>query len=109
MKKVLIVVDMQNDFIDGSLGTKEAVKTVPEVVKEIEKDYDLVICTRDTHHEDYMDTNEGKHLPVVHCVEGTEGWKLQKEVAEAVAGKEHSIIINKPTAHIYGIQCTGTK
>ena len=56
-----------------------------------------MICTRDTHHENYMDTNEGKHLPVVHCVEGTEGWKLQKEVAEAVAGKEHSIIINKPT------------
>ena len=97
MKNVLIVVDMQNDFIDGSLGTKEAVVTVSNVVEEIGRDYDLVICTRDTHHEDYLETNEGKHLPVVHCIEGTEGWQIRDEVAEAAEKTGRSFIINKPT------------
>ena len=97
MSKVLIVVDMQNDFIDGSLGTKEAVETVDNVVAEINKDYDLVICTRDTHHEDYLNTSEGRHLPVVHCQENTDGWMIRKEVAEAVDKKDNKLIINKGT------------
>jgi len=97
MSKVLIVVDMQNDFIDGSLGTKEAVDTVDKVVAEIKKDYDLVVCTRDTHHDDYLNTSEGKHLPVVHCIEDTEGWMIRKEVAEAVDSKANKLIINKGT------------
>lgn len=75
-KKTLIVVDMQNDFIDGALGTKEAVEIV-ENVKEKIKEYadrgDEIIFTRDTHYEDYMETNEGRHLPVPHCIEETEG------------------------------------
>ena len=78
-KKTLIVVDMQNDFIDGALGTKEAAAIVENVKKKI-KEYadrgDEIIFTRDTHYEDYMETNEGKHLPVPHCIEETEGWEI---------------------------------
>lgn len=83
MKNLLIVVDMQNDFIDGSLGTREAQAIVPKVVEKIkayEKNGDDVIFTMDTHGEDYLDTLEGKNLPVVHCVKGTKGWELQKDV-----------------------------
>ena len=83
MKKTLIVIDMQNDFIDGALGTKEAQAIVPKVKKKIEE-YDargdLVVFTRDTHQNDYLDTNEGKHLPVEHCIEGTYGWQISSEL-----------------------------
>ena len=80
MKKTLIVVDMQNDFIDGSLGTAEAVSIVENVaakIAEYRERGDEVIFTRDTHHENYMETNEGRHLPVVHCIEGTQGWEIR--------------------------------
>ena len=79
MNKTLIVVDMQNDFIDMALGTKEAVAIVPNVKKKIEeyiKNGDEVIFTRDTHHDNYLDTAEGKKLPVVHCIEGSKGWQI---------------------------------
>ena len=79
MKKTLIVIDMQNDFIDGSLGTDEAVKIVPNVRKKIEEyrsNGDEIIFTRDTHGEDYLSTPEGKKLPVVHCVKNTHGWQI---------------------------------
>lgn len=95
MKKTLIVVDMQKDFIDGALGTKEAVAIVENVKKKIaeyQKNGDEIIFTRDTHQADYLQTNEGKHLPVVHCVEGTDGWQIPKELQAADA-----IYINKPT------------
>ena len=95
MKKTLIVVDMQKDFIDGSLGTKEAVAIVNNVKKKI-KEYqdrgDEIIFTRDTHQTDYLNTNEGKHLPVEHCIEGTDGWQI--EAGLEVPG---AIYINKPT------------
>ena len=97
MSKILISVDMQNDFVDAALGTKEAVAIVPAVCEEIQKDYDLVIATRDTHHEDYLATNEGKHLPVVHCVENTEGWMLNEEVGNALKERGSFIIIDKLT------------
>ena len=84
MAKILIVIDMQNDFIDGSLGTKEAEAIVPAVVKEIKKDYDFIFCTRDTHDENYLNTNEGRHLPVLHCLKDTEGWMLRKEVEDDI-------------------------
>lgn len=95
MKKTLIVVDMQNDFINGVLGTKEAEAIVPNVKKKIEEyqaNGDEIIFTRDTHQTDYMNTNEGKYLPVEHCIEGTDGWQIADglEVTDA-------IIINKPT------------
>ena len=78
-KKTLIVVDMQNDFIDGALGTKEAVAIVENVkakIREYADRGDEIIFTRDTHYEDYMETNEGRHLPVPHCIEETEGWEI---------------------------------
>lgn len=79
MKKTLIVVDMQNDFIDEALGTKEAVAIVPNVKKKIEEyaaNGDEIIFTRDTHSEDYLETPEGKKLPVRHCIKGTHGWEI---------------------------------
>ena len=85
MKKLLIVVDMQNDFIDGSLGTQEARTIVPKVAEKIrayQTRGDDVIFTLDTHFHDYLDTLEGKKLPVPHCIKGTEGWKLQKDIDE---------------------------
>lgn len=84
MKKTLIVVDMQNDFIDGALGTKEAQAIVPNVKKKIEEYKargDEIIFTKDTHYYDsYLYTNEGQHLPVGHCIKDTEGWNISKEL-----------------------------
>ena len=78
--KILVVVDMQNDFIDGALGTPEAVKIVP-YVKQVVQNFDgKVLFTRDTHFSDYMDTQEGKNLPVLHCVKGTPGWEIHPEL-----------------------------
>lgn len=79
---ILIVVDMQNDFIDGALGTKEAVAIVPYVKKLIENFEGKVFFTRDTHFENYMDTQEGQNLPVKHCVKDTEGWQIRKELEQ---------------------------
>ena len=79
MKKTLIVVDMQNDFIDMALGTKEARAIVPSVKQKIEeyiKNGDEIIYTRDTHGPDYLSTPEGKKLPVKHCIKGTKGWEI---------------------------------
>ena len=86
-KNILIVVDMQNDFIDGALGTSEAKMIVPNVVNKIHsyiKDDDIILVTRDTHHEDYLFTEEGKNLPVEHCIKGTYGWELDKDVLDAL-------------------------
>ena len=83
MKKILIVVDMQNDFIDAALGTKEAIAIVPNVKKKIEEYKargDEIIFTRDTHYENYLETNEGKHLPVKHCIKDTFGWQITEEL-----------------------------
>lgn len=85
MRKLLVVVDMQKDFIDGSLGTKEAEAIVPKVKKKIEEYQtagDEVIFTLDTHEENYLDTQEGKKLPVVHCVRGTDGWELDQSLKD---------------------------
>ena len=81
--KILVVVDMQHDFIDGSLGTKEAQAIMPNVKKKVEeavKNGDLIIYTRDTHFGDYLNTREGKKLPVVHCVYDTLGWQIPNEL-----------------------------
>ncbi|MBE7042233.1 MAG: cysteine hydrolase [Ruminococcaceae bacterium] len=80
MAKILIVVDMQNDFIDGALGTEEAVAIVPYVKNVIEQFDGTVYFTRDTHDDNYMQTQEGTHLPVPHCIKGTEGWQICKEL-----------------------------
>ena len=79
MKKTLIVIDMQNDFIDMALGTKEAVAIVPKVrekIQEYVQNGDEIIFTRDTHAENYLQTPEGKKLPVEHCIKGTKGWEI---------------------------------
>ena len=78
MKKILIVVDMQNDFIDGALGTKEAVAIVPKVEEKIRNFDGEVFFTRDTHETYYLETQEGKNLPVKHCIRDTEGWQIRK-------------------------------
>lgn len=91
MKKLLVVVDMQNDFIDGSLGTKEAVAIVPQVVNKIKqyrREGSPIIVTMDTHSDDYLSTQEGKHLPVSHCIKDSEGWKLNPEVLSALEDKQ---------------------
>ena len=95
MRKILVVIDMQNDFIDGSLGTKEAQQIVPRVVEKM-KEYDPwnIYLTRDTHYENYLDTQEGRNLPVEHCIEGTHGWQLNDAVAKAA---EKATVIDKPT------------
>ena len=93
--KLLIVIDMQNDFIDGALGTKEAVSIVPSVAKKIADARaagETVVFTRDTHQKNYLETQEGKNLPVLHCVEASDGWQISSklEVGE-------SRIFNKPS------------
>ncbi len=95
MKKTLIVVDMQNDFIDGSLGTKEAEAIVENVRRKIagyQANGDEIIFTRDTHQQNYLETNEGRHLPVEHCIVGTEGWKIADGLSV-----EGAIYIDKPS------------
>lgn len=99
MKDILVVVDMQNDFIDGSLGTKEAVGIVKIVKEEIlKRDSSDVIFTKDTHHEDYLNTSEGEKLPIIHCVKNTVGWELNDEIKEV---QRDSSIIEKPTFGSY--------
>lgn len=96
--KLLIVVDMQKDFIDGALGTKEAEGIVQSVKQCIETAADSgdtdIVFTRDTHYDNYLSTNEGKHLPVVHCIHGSEGWQIAKELEDLTEGRK---IFNKPT------------
>lgn len=90
MKKILVVVDMQKDFVDGALGSPEAVAIVPAVAKKIAAFDGDIFVTFDTHGENYMDTAEGKKLPVPHCIKGTDGWKLNADVAAALDGKRYT-------------------
>ncbi len=87
MGKILVVVDMQNDFVTGVLGTKEAVDITANVVDKVKNFDGEVVFTRDTHTEDYMETQEGKNLPVKHCVKGTPGWEIIPELEPYVKGK----------------------
>lgn len=80
MQDILVVVDMQNDFIDGALGTKEAVAIVPKVEEKIRNFNGTVFFTRDTHENWYLETQEGKKLPVPHCIRDTEGWQIRREL-----------------------------
>lgn len=92
MKHFLIVVDMQKDFVDGALGTKEAVAVVPAVVKKIEGFDGEIFATLDTHFENYMQTAEGKNLPVPHCIKDTDGWRFDKAVAAALDKKGYTAV-----------------
>lgn len=89
--RVLIVVDMQNDFIDGALGTPEAVAVVPKVIERIKKFDGVLVATHDTHDKNYLETQEGKALPVIHCIRMSDGWKL----AEPVFNAFNDCVINK--------------
>ncbi len=96
MKKILVVVDIQNDFVDGALGSKEAVAIIDNACRKI-RDFDgYIFVTLDTHGENYMNTAEGKKLPVPHCIKGTDGWKLNAEIENALEGKSFTVI-EKPT------------
>ena len=90
---ILVVVDMQNDFIDGALGTPEAVAIVPKVMVKMMNFDGLVLATRDTHGEDYLEKQEGKKLPVVHCIKGTHGWEIKDEIQQLLISQP----IDKPT------------
>lgn len=106
MKNILIVVDMQNDFVHGALGSKEAVAIVPAVVdavREAERRGDTLIFTRDTHKNGYLDTQEGRNLPVPHCIEGEKGWEIIDELQKYA---QRSLIIDKPT---FGSRVLGEK
>lgn len=95
MRRILLVIDMQNDFISGSLGTGEARSIVERVAAEIRKyPREDILATRDTHPADYLQTQEGKNLPVPHCILDTWGWQLQETIAQALRGAE---IVDKPT------------
>lgn len=96
MKHFLIVVDLQNDFVSGALGTPDAQEIIPRAAKKI-ADFDGdIFVTLDTHSEHYLETSEGKHLPVVHCVKGTTGWQLNETISAALAGKRFRTV-EKPT------------
>ena len=95
MSKYLIVVDVQKDFVDGALGTPEAQAIIPRVREKIaqyRERGDKIIFTRDTHESDYLATNEGKHLPVAHCIKDTDGWQIYEGLAEA-----DDVVLDKPT------------
>ena len=89
MKKILIVVDIQNDFVDGALGTPQAQAIIENAAKKIKEFDGDIFVTYDTHFENYMDTLEGKKLPVPHCIKGTAGWELNTQIAKALSGKNH--------------------
>ena len=103
MKELLVVIDMQNDFLSGSLGTDEARAIVPNVCEKIENWKGDVVMTRDTHTDDYLSTAEGKMLPVPHCIQGSEGWQINKDIWNAYtkisgAGSGRlSAVVNKCT------------
>ncbi|MBQ5347148.1 MAG: cysteine hydrolase [Ruminococcus sp.] len=87
MRKYLIVVDMQNDFIDGALSTMEAQKIIPNAVKKIESFDGEIFATLDTHFENYLETSEGRNLPVEHCIKNTDGWQFNDKIKTALEKK----------------------
>lgn len=96
MRRFLVVVDMQNDFVDGALGTAEAVRIIPNAVRKIENFVGDVFVTYDTHFSDYLETAEGRKLPVPHCIIDTDGWQLNDTIADALEGRVF-VPIHKPT------------
>lgn len=98
MVKALVVIDMQNDFISGALGTPEAENIVPNVANKIKSlnENDILIFTRDTHYDNYLDTLEGTKLPVAHCIVNTWGWQIHKDILDAAEDFSY-MTIDKPT------------
>jgi nicotinamidase-related amidase len=96
MNRILVVVDMQKDFVTGCLGSEEAKSILPAVVEKVQEFEGEVVFTRDTHREDYLNTQEGKNLPVKHCVQGTDGWELMPEL-EKLRVKRNAVVFDKST------------
>lgn len=95
MRQILVVIDMQKDFIDGALGTPEARAVLPRVVELVRNWHgDRIYATRDTHGEDYLQTAEGRALPVPHCIQNTPGWQLHPELAPLL---QNAMVIDKPS------------
>ena len=92
MKHLLVVVDIQKDFVDGALGTAEAVAIVENAAKKIREFDGEIFVTYDTHFENYMETAEGAKLPVPHCIKGTEGWELNADIADALTDKNYTAV-----------------
>lgn len=92
MKKFLVVVDMQKDFINGALGTPEAQDIVKNAADKIKNSSSEILVTYDTHFENYLESAEGKKLPVAHCIKGTDGWALNSEIADALSEKKYTAI-----------------
>ena len=105
MKKCLSIIDMQNDFIDGSLSNKSAQDIIPAILEELRTGgYEHIVFTRDTHTKNYLNTPEGKRLPVEHCIMGTEGWELNQEILEdACFGCDSISFFDKPTFGSLGL------
>ena len=97
MNKILVVVDMQNDFLTGALANESAVAIIPNIKREIESGvYDRIIFTRDTHHDNYLETQEGRNLTTPHCIYGTKGWEVCDELMEATEGFANVFFVDKP-------------
>lgn len=92
MKKILIVVDIQNDFVDGALGTPEAQAIIDNAANKIRNFGGDIFVTYDTHYDNYMETLEGEKLPVPHCIKGTQGWELNPKIADALNGKNYKSV-----------------
>ena len=94
MYGVLIIIDLQNDFISGSLGTPEASRIVDYVTERIARSKDeLILFTQDTHQADYLRTPEGRKLPVEHCLEGTDGWAIHPKILQAWRDNRHTVAL----------------
>lgn len=105
MSKCLVIVDMQNDFLDGSLANPSAKKIIPNIISELKSgQYDQIVFTRDTHHEDYLQTPEGVSLPVAHCIKYTQGWEIHKGLMETATWEMDDVsVFDKPTFGSLGL------
>lgn len=101
MKNILVVVDIQNDFVDGALGTPEAQAIVEAAADKIKNFDGDIFVTYDTHYDNYMDTSEGKKLPVPHCIKGTQGWELNPKIADALKGKNYKAVEKLTFGSVY--------
>lgn len=104
MNKILIIIDAQNDFITGDLGSKEAKKARDNICSFIYKyaeQYDKIILTRDTHHEDYLSTNEGYHLPVIHCIENSQGWQIDSRILSYLKEYDYEYVNKNTFGYLY--------
>lgn len=103
MKKALVIVDMQNDFIDGVLGNEECKKVVPKIVELINRgEYSSIVVTKDTHDENYLKTQEGRKLPIVHCIKNTDGWKINKEIRKALDSRGFGVNLFEMKKNTFG-------